>query len=78
MPKRKNQGSFNCEFCSSVFENEWAKISHSTIEHSDLNAIVTTIQIDKENGGRLHNLTQWEIDSVLQSGQHENLFADIK
>ena len=78
MPGRKNQGSFYCEFCSSVFETEWAKIGHSTTEHGDLNAIITTIQIDIENGGRLHNLTQWEIESVLQFGQHENLFDGIE
>ena len=77
MPGRKYQGSFHCEFCSSVFETEWAKIGHSTIEHGDLNAIITTIQIDNESGGRLTNLSQWEIDSILQSGQHENIFGDI-
>ena len=45
MPRRKNNGSLNnCEFCSSVFDTEWAKIGHLTSEHSDLNAIVTTIQ----------------------------------
>ena len=45
MPRRKNNGSLNnCEFCSSVFETEWAKIGHLTNEHSDLNAIVTTMQ----------------------------------
>ena len=74
MPRRK----FYCEFCSSVFDTEWAKIGHSTTEHSDLNAIVTTIQTDIENGGRLTNLTQWEINEILQFDQSENHFADIK
>ena len=40
----KRYGQHNCEFCSSVFDTEWAKIGHLTSEHSDLNAIVTTIQ----------------------------------
>ena len=73
MPRRK----FNCEFCSSVFDTEWAKIGHSTTEHSDLNAIVTTIRTDIENGGRLTDLTQREIDAILRSDQSENNFAGI-
>ena len=74
MPRRK----FNCEFCSSVFDTEWAKIGHSTTAHSDLNAIVTTIETDIENGGRLTDLTQREIDAILRFDQDENHFADIK
>ena len=50
MPRRKNNGSLNnCEFCSSVFDTEWAKIGHLTNEHSDLNAIVTTMQTRDSN-----------------------------
>ena len=50
MPRRKNNGSLNnCEFCSSVFDTEWAKIGHLTSEHSDLNAIVTTMQTKDTN-----------------------------
>ena len=61
MPKRKSEKSekFFCEFCSSVFDTEWSKIAHSTTQHSDLNAIVTSMQSEMENGGTLVDLTQF-------------------
>ena len=58
MPKRKRSETFSCEFCSAVFSTEWSKIAHSTSQHSDLNAIVTSMQADMENGGILVDLTQ--------------------
>ena len=45
--------------CSSVFDTEWAKIAHSTTQHSDLNAAFTSIQSDMQNGGSLVDLTQF-------------------
>ena len=59
MPKRKQSDEFLCEFCSSVFTTEWSKIAHSTSQHSDLNAIVTSIQVDIDNGGMLVDVTQF-------------------
>ena len=59
MPKRKkNNEKFFCEFCSSVFDTEWAMIAHSTSQHSDLNAIFNSIQADIASGGILLDVTQ--------------------
>ena len=58
MPKRKRSETFSCEFCSAVFSTEWSKIAHSTSQHSDLNAILTSMQTDIENGGILVDVTQ--------------------
>ena len=59
MPKRKQSDEFLCEFCSSVFSTEWSKIAHSTSQHSDLNGIVTSIQVDMNSGDILVDLTQF-------------------
>ena len=59
MPKRKQPEIFFCEFCSAVFSTEWSKIAHSTSQHGDLNAIVTSIQADIDNDGALIDVTQF-------------------
>ena len=62
MPKRKQKQqsqNFLCEFCSAVFSTEWSKIALSASQHSDLNAIVTSIQADMDNGDFLEDVTQF-------------------
>ena len=62
MPKRNRKQeseNFLCEFCSAVFSTEWSKIAHSTSQHSDLNAIVTSIQADMDNEHFLEDVTQF-------------------
>ena len=50
---------WSCDFCSEIFPSEWSKISHSTNQHSDLNEIVSIIQLDQRNNGALTDLTQY-------------------
>ena len=68
MPERKQKQqsqNFLCEFCSAVFSTEWSKIAHSTSQHSDLNAIFTSIQADIDNGGVLIDVTQcYDLESM--------------
>ena len=57
MPKRWKLWS--CEFCSETFSSEWAKINHSSKQHSDLNDIINLIQRDVSNNSTLTDLTQY-------------------
>ena len=63
MPNRWQ--TWSCEFCSEIFSSEWAKISHSSIEHSDLNNIVSLIQADESNNGPLTDSLQYFDPSAM-------------
>ena len=54
-----------CCFCSETFSSEWLQISHSTNQHSDLNEIISLIQIDLSNNGSLTDLTQYYDPTVM-------------
>lgn len=60
MPRRTSKWTtWPCEFCSESFPTEWAKIGHSSMQHMDLNDIISLIQIDQANDGALTDLTQY-------------------
>ena len=64
MPNRWKRWSY--EFCSETFPSEWAKISHSSNQHSDLNGIIDLIQNDIRNDGALTDLTQYYDPSTME------------
>ena len=64
MPNRWKRWS--CEFCSEMFSSEWAKISHSSNQHSDLNDIINLIQNDITNNGTLTDLIQYYDPSSME------------
>ena len=55
MPRR----IWPCGFCSETFASEWEQINHSSRNHSDLNQIISLIQVDRSNVGVLTDLTQY-------------------
>ena len=59
MPRRSRWTIWSCEFCSETFPSEWAKVSHSSEQHSDLNDIINLIQVDQRNTGALTDLLQY-------------------
>ena len=49
----------SCDFCTEVFSSEWAQISHTSRQHSDLNEIISLIQADTSRNGALTDLLQY-------------------
>ena len=56
---------WSCDFCSEVFSSEWAKISHSSRQHADLNEIISLIQVDTSRNGALTDLLQYYDPSTM-------------
>ena len=70
MPRRGSRlKCWPCDFCSESFPSEWAKISHSSNDHQDLNDIFSLILEDQKNDGALTDLTQFYDPSSLDIKQ---------